>query len=74
MDDIDRGIVEAGQPPCKLRAGRDFDLVRQPPDDLAKGPYLVVAIAAGDQQIGGMPQRPRAAFGRSPQDRVVQIH
>ena len=43
MDDIDRGPVEAGQPPktsgnssvppsgqppCELRAGRDFDLVR----------------------------------------------
>ena len=73
VDDVDRRAVEAGQPLGKLRAGRDFDLVRQPPDDLAEGPYLVVAVAAGDQQIGGMPQRPRAAFGGSPLHGVVEI-
>ena len=39
MDDIDRGIVEAGQPPCKLRPGRNFNLIRESPDYLAKGPY-----------------------------------
>ena len=59
VDDIDRGIVEAGQPLRELRAGRDFDLVREPSDHLAEGPDLVVAIAAGDHQIGGMPQRPQ---------------
>ena len=73
VDDIDRGIVEAGQPPCQLRARRDFNLVRQPPDDLAEGPYLVVTVAAGDHQIGRMPQRPHAAFGRSSRYRLVEI-
>ena len=49
MDDIDRGIVEVGQPVCKLCAGGDFNLIRKPPDDLAKGPDLVVTIPAGYQ-------------------------
>ena len=73
VDDIDRGIVEAGQPPCELRARRDLNLVGEPPDHLAEGPDLVVAVAAGDHQIGGMPQRPHAAFGRSSRDRLVEI-
>src|SRR5229473_8148524 len=73
MDDIDRRLVDACQPLCKLRAGGNFNLVRQSPDDLAEGPYLVITIAAGDQQIGGMPQRPHAAFGGSSQDRLVEI-
>jgi hypothetical protein len=73
MDDIDRSIVEASQPPCKLGAGGDFDLIREPADHLAKGPYLVIAKPARYQEIGGMPQRPRPAFGGSPQDGVVEI-
>jgi hypothetical protein len=72
-DDIDGGVVEAGQPLCKLRAGRNFNLVRKPPDYLAEGQYLVIAIPAGNQQIGRMLQRPHAAFGRSAQDRVIEI-
>ena len=28
VNDIDRRLVEAGQPPCKLGAGRDLDLIR----------------------------------------------
>ena len=47
VDDVDRGIVEVGQPFCKLRAGGDFNFIGQTPNDLAKGPYLIVAIAAG---------------------------
>ena len=55
VDDIDRSLVEAGEPLGELRAGRHFDLVREPPDHLAKGPDLVVAVIAGDHQVGGMP-------------------
>src|SRR5258705_9025300 len=49
MDDIDRGVIETGHPPCKLGTGRDFNRIRQQSNYLAKGPYLVVAIPAGDQ-------------------------
>jgi hypothetical protein len=55
VNDIDRGIVDAGQPLRELRAGCDFDLVREPPDDLAKGRDLFVAIAAGYQKISRVP-------------------
>src|SRR5258708_14020697 len=73
VDDIDRGLVEAGDLLRKLRARRDLDLVREPPDDLAKSPYLLFAVAAGAHQVGGMPQRPQPAFRRSTRDRLVKI-
>ena len=49
VDDLVWSVVSPGQPPCKLGAGRDFNLIRKAPNDLAKGPYLVVAIPAGYQ-------------------------
>ncbi len=73
VDDIDRGLVEAGQPPRQLGAGRHFDLVREPSDDLAEGPDFILAVAAGDHQVGGMPQRPGAALGGPPRHRLVEI-
>ena len=73
VDDIDRGAVEGGQPPRQPRAGRDFDFVREPPDDCAEGPYLVIAVAAGDHQVGGMPQGPHPAFRRASRDRLVEF-
>src|SRR5258708_24440061 len=73
VDDIDGGLVEGGELLRKLRARRDLDLVREPPDALAKSPYLVFAVAAGDHQVGGMPQRPQPAFRRSTRDRLVKI-
>src|SRR2546423_7856476 len=47
VEDIDRGTVEGGEPPCKLCAGGNFDLIREPSDHVAEGPNLVVAISAG---------------------------
>jgi hypothetical protein len=73
VDDIDRGLVEPRQLLGELGAGRDFNFVGETSDDLAKGPDLVLAIAAGDHQIGGMPQRPRAAFSGSPLHGFVEI-
>src|SRR5437588_9571205 len=73
MDDIDRSPVKAGQLPCKLRARRDFDFIREPADHLAEGPYLVVAVTARDHHVRGVPQRPLAAFGRSSRDRFVEL-
>ena len=73
VDDIDRGLVETGQPPRQLGAGGHFNLVREPSDDLAEGPDFVIAVTARDHQIGGMPQRPGAALGGTPRYRVVEI-
>jgi len=73
VDDVDRGTVEAGQPLGQMRARGDFDLVRKPPDHLAEGPDLVVAVAAGNHQVGGMPQGPLAALGRTSRDGLVEI-
>src|SRR5206468_1054964 len=73
VDDIDRSAIEAGQLFRKLGTSRDFNLVSQPPDDRAKGPYLVIAVTAGDHQIGSMPQRPHTAFRRSARDRLVEL-
>jgi hypothetical protein len=49
-----------------LRAGRDLDFVGEPADDLSERPDFILAEAARDHQVGGMPQCPRAALGRSP--------
>ena len=57
----------------ELRPRGDLDLVGKPADDLAEHADLVVAIAAGDQNIGRMPQRLRPAFVGAARDRVVQI-
>ena len=73
MDDIDRSPVKAGQLPCKLRARRDFDFIREPADHLAEGPYLVVAVTARDHHVRRVPQRSLAAFGRSSRDRFVEL-
>jgi len=73
VDDVDGGAVEAGEPFGQLRAGRDLDLLGQPRHDFAEGPNLVVAEAAGDHQIGGMPQRPCAALRRPARDGLVEI-
>src|ERR1700722_16522645 len=73
VDDVDRGVVDTSQPSGELRAGRDFNLIREPADAPAKRPNLVVAIAAGYQEIGRMPQCPHAAFRRSPTHRLVEI-
>ncbi len=73
VDDVDRSLVEPRQLLGELGAGCDFDLVGETSDDLAKGPDLVLAIAPGDHQIGGMPQRSRAAFSGSPLDGFVEI-
>ena len=73
VDDIDRGAVELGQPLCKLCAGHHFDLIRKPTDHLPERPYLVVAVAAGDHEIGSVAQRPQAAFSRSARNRVIDI-
>ncbi|OIQ70548.1 hypothetical protein GALL_478380 [mine drainage metagenome] len=73
MNDIDGSAVKAGQPLGQLGAGRNFDLIGQARDDLAKGPDFVLAEPAGDQQVGGMPQRPGAALGRPTRDRLVEI-
>ncbi len=49
VDDVDRCVVDLRQPCCKFGAGRNFNLIREPPDDLAKGACLVVAVPAGNQ-------------------------
>src|ERR1700752_3699904 len=57
----------------ELRARGKIDFLGQPPDHLAEGADFVLAIAAGDQKIGRVPQRALAAFSRSSRDRVIQI-
>ena len=57
----------------ELRPRGDLDLVGEPPDDLAEHADLVVAVAAGDQDVGRMPQRLRPALVGAARDRVVQI-
>jgi hypothetical protein len=64
VDDVDRSAVETGQPLGELGAGCHFDLVGKAGDDFAECPDLVIAEPARDHQIGGVPQRALAAFGR----------
>lgn len=73
MDDVDRGAVEASELSGKLRAGSDFDFVRQSSDHGAECPYLVVAVAAGNHDVSGMPQGPLAAFGRASGDSLLKL-
>ena len=73
VDDVGRRTTELGHAAGELRARSKLDLLRQAPDHLAEGADLVLAIAAGDQKIGRIPQRSLAAFSRSPRDRVIKI-
>src|ERR1700736_6885574 len=66
-DDIDRRAVEMRKAFRKLRANLDLDLLREPPDHLAEGQDLLVAVASLDQKIGRMPQRARPARFRAAQ-------
>jgi hypothetical protein len=68
VDGIGGCIVNSSQSLCKLGAGSHFNFLRQPPYDLSESPDLIVGILAGYQHIRSIPQRPLAAFGRSPRD------
>jgi hypothetical protein len=66
-------VIAADHQLRELRACGDLDFVGEPTDDLAKRADRVVVVAAGDQQVGCVPQRPRTAFVGAACDRVVQI-
>ena len=72
-DDIERCVIGAGQSPCELDPGRQFDLLGEAADGFAKNPDLVLGKPSGNQQIGRMPQRPQTAFGGSAQDGVIKL-
>ncbi len=72
VEDIDRRVVEVGQPLRELHAGRDLDLAREPADDGAEGLDFILAKAAAGHQIGGMPQRTLPAFRRSARNDLVE--
>ena len=48
-------------------------LVRQAADHLAEGIDFVVAVAAGNQQVGRMPERPRTPFWRAARDCLIEL-
>ena len=73
MDDAERRMVARRHQLGELRARSDLDLVGEPADDLAEHADLVVAVAARDQEIRRVPQRPRTTFVAATRDRVVQI-
>ena len=73
VEDVDRGTVETSELPCKLRAGRDFDLVGEPADHRTECPYLVIAVATGDHHVGGVPQSALAAFGRTSRNSFLKL-
>jgi hypothetical protein len=66
-------MVERRHPLRELGAGDELDLVGEPIDHLAEGRDVLLAIAAGDQEIGRVPQGPRAAFRRPARDRLFEV-
>ena len=66
-------MVDPRHPLRELGAGDEFDFVGEPVDHLAEGRDVLLAIAAGDQEIRRVPQRPRAAFRRPARDCLLEI-
>src|SRR5579863_5689337 len=73
VDDLDRRVVAGSELVCEPHARRDFDIFGKPSDDFAKGPDLILGIAAGNQDIGGVPERLQTAFSRSAGYRILQF-
>ncbi|MEY9118491.1 hypothetical protein ABIE86_007223 [Bradyrhizobium diazoefficiens] len=73
FDNIERSVIAGRHQFGELRPRGNLDLVGKPADDLAEHADLVVAVAAGDQDVGRMPQRACPAFVGAARDRVVQI-
>jgi hypothetical protein len=66
-------MVDPRHPLRQLRAGDKLDLVGKPIDHLAEGRDVLLAIAAGDQEIRRVPQRPPAALRRPARDRLFEV-
>ena len=65
VDAVVRGIFGVGQPPCELRACRNFDLASKSLDYLSKYPDVFIGILTGYQDIRRVPQGPQPTFVRA---------
>jgi hypothetical protein len=73
VNNLGRRVVDPGKSPCELDPGCYFDFLLQPAYHLAEHPDFVVGVPPGYQQIGRIPQRSLAAFGRAPRNRDIQF-
>ncbi len=73
MDDLDRRVVDRRQTLRELGARGKLDLVGETIDHLAERRNILFAIATGNQKIGRVPERPRAAFRRPSRDGLLQV-
>ena len=73
VDKTDRGSVGSRQTARELGSRDNFDFIGEPRNHVAKGGDVGSVVAAAQQQIDGVIQRPRAGLIGAPQNSFIKV-
>ncbi len=73
MDETDRGSVGSRQAARELGSRDNLDFIGEPRNHVAKSGDVGSVVAAAQQQIDGVIQRPRAGFIGAPQNSFIKV-